>query len=110
MQPDLSSVRLGIQVLLRTLHWLPLKAGIQYKIACLCFKCVYQNSMPPYISDLLRPYCPSRTLRSLDTSLQTVPLLRPLGNDLSLFLDPLSETHYHYPSEKHVILQLLKLN
>ena len=55
--------------LLRTLHWLPVKARIRYKIACLCFQCIYQNSMPPYISDLLHPYCPSRTLRSLDTSL-----------------------------------------
>ena len=59
--------------LLRTLHWLPVKARIQYKIACLCFQCIYQNSMPPYISDLLHPYCPSRALRSLDTSLLTVP-------------------------------------
>ena len=59
--------------LLRTLHWLPVKARIQYKIACLCFQCIYQSSMPPYISDLLHPYCPSRTLRSLDTSLLTVP-------------------------------------
>ena len=59
--------------LLRTLHWLPVKARIQYKIACLCFQCIYQNSMPPFISDLLHPYCPSRTLRSLDTSLLTVP-------------------------------------
>ena len=59
--------------LLRTLHWLPVKARIQYKTACLCFQCIYQNSMPPYISDLLHPYCPSRTLRSLDTSLLTVP-------------------------------------
>ena len=57
---------------LRTLHWLPVKARIQYKIAYLCFQCIYQNSTPPYISDLLRPYCP-RTLRSLDTSLLTVP-------------------------------------
>ena len=37
------------------------------------FQCIYQNSMPPYISDLLHPYCPSRTLRSLDASLLTVP-------------------------------------
>ena len=59
--------------LLRTLHWLPVKARNQYKIACLCFQCIYQNSMPPYISDHLHPYCPSRTLRSLDTSLLTVP-------------------------------------
>ena len=61
--------------LLRTLHWLPVKARTQYKIACLCFQCIYQNSMPPYISDLLRPYCPSRMLHSLDTSLLTVPRL-----------------------------------
>ena len=59
--------------LLRTHHWLPVKARIQYKIACLCFQCIYRNSMPPYISDLLHPYCPSRTLHSLDTSLLTVP-------------------------------------
>ena len=56
----------------RTLHWLPVKPRIQYKIACLCFQCIHQNSAPPYISDLLYPYCPSRTLRSLDTSWLTV--------------------------------------
>ena len=36
-------------------------------------QCIYQNSMPPYISDLFHPYCPTRTLHSLDTSLLTVP-------------------------------------
>ena len=61
--------------LLRTLHWLPVKARIQYKIACLCFQCLSQNTMPPYLSDLLYPYQPSRTLRSLDTSLLSVPRL-----------------------------------
>ena len=50
--------------LLRTLSWLPVKARIQYKIACLCFQCIYQNSRPPYIFDPLHPYCPSRMLRS----------------------------------------------
>ena len=58
--------------LLRTLHWLPVKSRVQYTIACLCFQCIYQNSVPPYISDL-HPHCSSRTLRSLDTSLLTVP-------------------------------------
>ena len=85
--------------LLRTLQWLPVKARIPYKIACHCFQCIYQNSMPPYTSD------PSRTLPSLDTLL-TVPrfLLENSGkNDLSLFLDPLSGTHYHYPSEKSTV-------
>ena len=59
--------------LLRTLHWLPVKARIQYKIACFCFQCLSHNTMPPCLSDLLHPYQPSRTLRSLDTSLLSVP-------------------------------------
>ena len=33
-----------------------------------------------------------------------------MAKDLSLFLDPLSGTHYHYPLEKHSVLQLLKQN
>ena len=72
---------------------------IQYKIVCLCFVCIYQNSMPPYMSDLLHPYCPSRTLRSLGTSLLTVPRfsLETFWKRFLLFLDPLSGTHYHYP-------------
>ena len=72
--------------LLRTLHWLPVKARIQYKIACLCFQCIYQNSIPPYISDLLHPYRPSRTLRSLDTSLLTVPRFSLETFDKKIFL------------------------
>ena len=59
--------------LLRTLHWLPVKARIQYKIAYLCFQCLSHNTMPPYPSDLLHPYQPSRRLRSLDISLLSVP-------------------------------------
>ena len=31
------------------------------------------QGMPPYLSDLLHPYQPPRTLRSLDTSLLSVP-------------------------------------
>ena len=63
----------SVATLLKTLHWLPVRARIQCKIACLCFQFICQKCMPPYISDLLRPYCPSRTLSSLDTSLLTVP-------------------------------------
>ena len=59
--------------LLRTLHWLPVKTKIQHKIAYLCFQCLCHNTMPPYLSELLHLYHPSRTLRSLDTSLLTAP-------------------------------------
>ena len=98
--------------LLRTLHWLPVKARTQYKIACLCLQCIYQNSMPPYISDLLHSYCPSRTLLSLDTSLLTVSCfsLETFGKRSFSVVDPLSGTHYHYPSETYSVLQLLKQN
>ncbi|KAL8558946.1 hypothetical protein ACOMHN_028258 [Nucella lapillus] len=33
-------------LLLRTLHWLPVKARIEYKIATLCFQCIYTDTMP----------------------------------------------------------------
>ena len=59
--------------MLKTLHWLPVKARIQYKIVCLCFQCLCHNTMPSYLSDILHPYLPPRTLRSLDTSLLTIP-------------------------------------
>ena len=61
--------------LLKTLHWLAVKARIHYKIACLCFQCLSHNTMSPYLSDLLHPYQPSRTLRSLDTSAFSSSLL-----------------------------------
>ena len=77
--------------LLRTLHWLPVKARIQYKIACLCFQCIYQDSMPPYISDLLHPYCPSTVLGRCAVLTPhcwqfLASFLRPLGKDLSVFV------------------------
>ena len=59
--------------LFRTLHWLSVKARIQYKIASLCFQCLSHNTMQPYLSNLLRPFYPSKTLRSLDTSLLSAP-------------------------------------
>ena len=96
--------------LLRTLHWLPVKARIQYKIACLCFSVsirtvchlifltFFIHTVPVGHCALLTPHC-WQFLTSL---------LRPLAKVLSLFLDLLSGTHYHYPSEKHSVLQLFK--
>ena len=87
---------------LRTLHWLPVQARIQYKIACLCFQCICQNSMPPYILTFFIHTVPlGRCVFLTHLCWQFLtPLLRPLGKDLSLFLDPLSRTHCHYPPEK----------
>ena len=49
--------------LLEKLHWLPISERIKYKVACMCFSAV-SGSGPPYLSELLHVYTPSRTLRS----------------------------------------------
>ena len=57
---------------LRKLHWLPIKQRIVYKICLLTFN-VQQTKAPAYLSELLIPYTPSRSLRSSDKHLLTVP-------------------------------------
>ena len=49
--------------LLKSLHWLPIRQRIEYKINLLTFKSLNQLA-PSYLSELLVPYTPSRTLRS----------------------------------------------
>ena len=62
-----------ISPLLSDLHWLSVDQRIQYKISTLCFN-VISGSAPPYLSDLLLLYIPSRTLRSsVDTQTFRVP-------------------------------------
>ena len=48
--------------LLRELHWLPVQAGVTYKVALLCFKCY--KRVPTYLSSLLEQYRPTQSLRS----------------------------------------------
>ena len=48
-----------ISPLHKDLHWLPIKARIDYKVALLCFKCL-NNNAPVYIKDLFVPYPPAR--------------------------------------------------
>ena len=63
------------------LHWLPISSRIQYKIALVCFHIV-SGTAPPYLSELLHLYSPSRSLRSAaDTRIFRVPRMgrRTLG-------------------------------
>ena len=64
--------------LLAQLHWLPIKARIEFKILCLTFKALNGQS-PSYISDLLEAYIPPRTLRSQDQCLLNVPKYKMTG-------------------------------
>ena len=38
---------------LKTLHWLPVKARIEYKVPTLCYQCLNSVAMPSYLCELL---------------------------------------------------------
>eukprot|EP00745_Piridium_sociabile_P023788 TRINITY_DN3715_c0_g1_i1.p1 TRINITY_DN3715_c0_g1~~TRINITY_DN3715_c0_g1_i1.p1 ORF type:complete len:1177 (-),score=226.07 TRINITY_DN3715_c0_g1_i1:25-3555(-) len=58
--------------LLRQLHWLPVCARVEYKLATVCYRSLHGLS-PAYISDLLTLYLPSRSLRSSNAGHLTIP-------------------------------------
>jgi hypothetical protein len=53
--------------LLRSLHWLPVQARIEYKLSSLCYN-FFTGHSPAYMSQLLSPYIPRRQLRSSSDS------------------------------------------
>ncbi len=61
--------------ILSALHWLPIKYRIYLKILLFVYKAL-NNLAPRYLTDQLRPYTPSRTLRSIDLCLLIVPRCR----------------------------------
>ena len=61
-----------VSPLLKELHWLPVEARIKYKMCVLAFK-HFQGTLPPYLSNKLQSYTPSRTLRSSAEKLLKVP-------------------------------------
>ena len=61
---------------LKSLHWLPIKQRIRYKICVLVFKCI-NGTAPTYLNDKLVKYIPSRSLRSSkDNKMLQVPKVR----------------------------------
>ena len=54
------------------LHWLPVKQRIHFKTLLITYKALH-NLAPPYLSDLLEPYTPSRSLRSSEAGLLDPP-------------------------------------
>jgi hypothetical protein len=72
-----TSKRDSITATLYSLHWLPVVQRIQFKVLLFTYRA--QNDLaPPYLSDLLVPYMPTRSLRSFDQNLLTVPKTRLL--------------------------------
>ena len=56
----------------RELHWLPVYYRISYKLSLLTWKALH-TAEPSYLSELISPYAPTRTLRSVNTGLLVLP-------------------------------------
>ncbi len=65
-----------ITPVMHSLHWLPVEQRIKFKTLIFIFKALH-NMAPIYLQELIIPYAPSRTLRSLsDENLLKVPHTR----------------------------------
>ena len=53
-------------LLLKKLHWLPIKQRVSYKVALMVFKCLNDDNFPLYLKELITIYTPSRTLQSAE--------------------------------------------
>jgi len=61
--------------LLRQLHWLPVRHRINYKLAVMTYK-IHNTGLPAYLSRHINRRESTRTLRSSDILLLTVPITR----------------------------------
>ena len=66
----------SISAIIRGLHWLSIRQRIAFKINLLTFKAL-NGLAPPYLSELITPYAPSRSLRSSSQNLIKPPTRRP---------------------------------
>jgi len=65
--------RTSVTELHRSLHWLPVRQRVDYKLALITFK-AWRTGCPVYIASLLNEYKPARTQRTSDEVLFTIPL------------------------------------
>ena len=61
-----------ISPILASLHWLPIKSRIEFKIVLLTYKAL-NGQAPSYLRELIVPYHPTRALRSQNAGLLVVP-------------------------------------
>ena len=73
MQPKYAHVT----PLLNQLKWLKIENFAVYRTATIVYNCLYSpNSVPEYLLDLIQMYIPSRSLRSQNLNLLTMPKLK----------------------------------
>ena len=61
--------------ILQHLHWLPVEQRIKFKLAMLTHN-ILSSSQPAYLRSLLSHHTPTRSLRSANTNLLSVPRVR----------------------------------
>ena len=61
-----------ISPVLASLHWLPVKSRIDFKVLLLTYKAL-NDLAPNYLKELVVPYCPPRPLRSQSAGLLVIP-------------------------------------
>ena len=67
--------------LLKSLHWLPIRQRISFKLLLFVYKCLH-NQGPIYLTNCLSVYVPNRQLRSSNDYLRLVyPITRVLADD-----------------------------
>ena len=59
----------------RTLHWLPVRQWVSFKMAVMAYR-VQKTGSPLYLSSMLQPYLPQRVLRSSNQCLLEQPRVR----------------------------------
>ena len=67
---------------IKSLHWLPVKVGSTYKIACLCYHC-HSSTAPSYVADMLHRK-PSHTRKTRSSSYTMHLLNRPAHSKATL--------------------------
>ena len=72
----------SITIHLKSLHWLPVKVRITYKIACLCYHC-HSSTAPSYVTDMLHKK-PLHTRKTRSSSYTMPPLNRPAHSKATL--------------------------
>ena len=71
-----------ITPILKQLHWLPVRHRIDFKVMLLTWKALNGES-PQYLTDLLVPYAPGRSLRSANKNLLSIPRTNTTAGDKS---------------------------
>jgi len=64
--------RTDARPLLRSLHWLPVRQRVTYKLAVMTHK-VWTTATPTYLSELIQTHAPPQAQRSSDAPLLVVP-------------------------------------